>query len=201
MWNYSRGSSNFPKSGFMYALSNSQMAHMCVDFLVYSDMNNQKVSFVYFVMQIHFSRNQSTCTVNLHDTERVWTPLIFVRNGSCMRGYDVHPPSAKWLGMQGFQEELAAPVLRRLPGVILRRLLGVSATGYLYIMIEEIKSCQPEVSCKQNYCYFQCWSWWTDIGIFFWLNQSNLTSHHVGYIILWLFWIKFVTSCFLADHL
>ncbi len=92
-------------------------------------------------MQIHFSRSQSTCTVNLHYRERIWMPLIFVGNGSCMRGYDVHPPCAKWLSRQGCQKELAA---------VLRWLLGVSATGYLYIVIEEIKSCQPEVKASKS---------------------------------------------------
>ena len=32
----------------------------------------------------------------------------------------------------------------------LRQLLGVSATGYLWEMIEEIKSCQPEVKASTS---------------------------------------------------
>ena len=43
---------------------------------------------------------------------------------------------------QGCQTELAAATLRRL--------LGVSAAGYLLEMIEDIKSCQPEVKASKS---------------------------------------------------
>ena len=42
---------------------------------------------------------------------------------------------------QGCQKELAAA---------LRRLLGVCTAGYLMEMIEEIKSCQPEVKASKS---------------------------------------------------
>ena len=43
--------------------------------------------------------------------------------------------------MQGCQKEPA--------GAALRRLLGLSAAGYLYKIIEDIKSCQPEVEASK----------------------------------------------------
>ena len=50
----------------------------------------------------------------------------------------------RWLVLllvQGCQKE---------PSVAMRQLLGVSATGYLWEMIGEIKSCQPEVKASTS---------------------------------------------------